>query len=85
MRLWRHWVLGFLLVAARVQIVGQEVLGQIHVEVHANTDVVAEAEVVVEGSTERTDAAGVAVFQAAAGTGKKNAGACPLPRLLLIG
>jgi len=60
--------LGFLLVAARVQIVGQEVLGQIHVEVHANTDVVAEAEVVVEGSTERTDAAGVAVFQAAAGT-----------------
>ena len=55
-----------LLAAALVSADGQE-LGQIRVEVRADTDAVAEAEVVVAGLTQPTDASGVALFRAPAG------------------
>ena len=55
-----------LLAAALVSADGQE-LGQIRVEVRAGTDAVAEAEVVVAGLTQPTDASGVALFRAPAG------------------
>ena len=63
---WRRRIIVFLLIAGPVNVAGQE-LGQIQVDVRADTGAIAEADVVVGTSTQRTDAAGVASFQVAAG------------------
>lgn len=49
---------------------GQEQLGSLRLEVHTGTDPVANAEVVVGGTTHLTDSQGVAVIQTSAGPGQ---------------
>ena len=64
---WKYLSLIVLLAAASVGAAGQEP-GRIRVEVQAGGDAVAGATVVVAGTTQVTDAAGVAVVPAPAGT-----------------